>query len=796
MIVTKRDGRTEPVKFDKITARIEKQSYGLDTNWIFPQEIAQKVISGLYDGITTVELDILAAEMAASNSTRHPDYNILAGRLIVSLHHKQTEKSFSKTMKKLYEYINPKTNKPAPLVSEEIYKIIQKNASVLDSTIVQTRDFDLDYFAFKTLEKSYLLKTYGKPIERPQHMYMRVALGIHKDDLEAAIETYHDLSLKYYTHATPTLFNAGTPRPQLSSCFLLHMEDSIEGIQGTKTEMAHISKWAGGIGLDVSSLRSAGSYINGTGGTSKGIIPIARTINNEMLLWDQGGDKRKGSCALYMQPWHPDFMDFLELKKNNGKEEMRARDLFYAAWIPDIFMKQVEIDGDWHFLDPSECPELTETYGEEFEALYFKYIEEGKFVKKVKAQSVWNKILESQTETGGPYMLYKDSFNKKSNQKNIGIIRSSNLCCEISEVTDSETISNCNLASISLPSCLTKVGDKYSFDFYKLKELAAKLTRNLNRVIDVNYYAVEKAETTNKRDRPIGIGVQGLADVFILLGYPFDSLEARLLNKEIFETIYYGALEKSCELAQTDGPYMTFEASPLSEGKFQFDLWENTEIKHSGRWDWEKLRANIIEYGVTNSLFIAPMPTATTSQILGNNECFEPYTSNLYNRRVLAGEFIVVNKYLIKELIRLGVWDNSMRQYLMANDGSIQNIDGIPQETKDLYKTAYDIKQKVIIDMAADRAVYIDQSQSMNIFMSQPTPSKLSSMHFYGWKAGLKTGMYYLRSKAAVAPVKFTIDVKVTDTIKKGGVFEVQEEVYGQVCEFGDGSPDCNACGA
>jgi len=753
MLVTKRDGRLETSRPEKIMARIERLCYGLDMNYIDVFQICQKVIAGMYDKITTVELDNLAAETAASMTTKHPDYAILAARIAISNLQKETSKSFSNTMKRLYMYVDPKTGENASLLSKETYEVIRKNAALLDSAIIYDRDFNYDYFGFKTLERSYLLKINGKVVERPQHMLMRVAVGIHGEDVEAAIETYNLMSEKWFTHATPTLFNAGTPKPQLSSCFLLTMkEDSVEGIYDTLKQCAKISQSAGGIGLAIHNVRATGSYIKGTNGTSNGIVPMLRVFNDTARYIDQGGGKRKGAFAIYLEPWHADVFEFLQLKKNHGKEELRARDLFYALWIPDLFMKRVEADEEWSLFCPNEAPGLADCYGEEFEKLYEKYEKEGRARKVVKAQELWFEILESQTETGTPYMLYKDHANRKSNQKNLGTIKSSNLCTEIIEYTSPDEVAVCNLASIALPRFV----HDGKFDHQQLYEVTYVVTKNLNKVIDINYYPVEEARRSNLRHRPIGLGVQGLADAFIMLRTPFESEEAKGLNKDIFETIYFAAMTASKDLAKIHGPYETYQGSPISQGIFQFDMWG---VKpSSGRWDWEGLRKEILQYGVRNSLLIAPMPTASTSQILGNNECFEPYTSNIYTRRVLSGEFIVVNKHLLKDLIKLGLWNETMKNLIIQANGSIQQIPNIPQRIKDLYKTVWEISQKTIIDMAADRAPYICQSQSLNIHLQDPNFGKLTSMHFYAWKKGLKTGMYYLRTKAAADAIKFTVD--------------------------------------
>ena len=786
MLVIKRDQRKESVKFDKITARIEKLSYGLNTKYVKTIEIAKKVIDGIYDGVSTQELDELAAETAATLTTKHPDYAILAARISISNLHKTTSKSFSSTMKRLYTYINPKTGKNASLLSKEIYGIINKNASILDSSIIYDRDFSYDYFGFKTLEKSYLLKLKGLVVERPQHMLMRVAIGIHKENIDAAIETYNLLSEKWFTHATPTLFNAGTPKPQLSSCFLLTMkDDSIEGIYDTLKQCAKISQSAGGIGLSINNVRATASYINGTNGISNGIIPMLRNFDMTARYVDQGGGKRKGSFAIYIEPWHADIFEFLQLKKNHGKEELRARDLFYAMWIPDLFMKRVEANEEWSLFSPDEAKDLHETYGDDFEKLYTKYEKEGKARKSVKAQDLWFEILESQIETGNPYILYKDAANKKSNQKNLGTIKSSNLCTEIMEYTSPDEIAVCNLASIALNKF---VKDDMTYDHKKLYEITKVITKNLNKVIDVNYYPVEEARNSNMRHRPIGIGVQGLADTFILMRYAFDSKEAKKLNAEIFETIYFGAMEASMEIAKKDGTYESYKGSPVSKGIFQFDMWGITP--NSNRWDWTKLKQKVKKNGVRNSLLLAPMPTASTSQILGNNECFEPYTSNIYTRRVLSGEFIVVNKHLLKDLIKLNLWDDTMKDRLMEANGSIQNIKEIPESIKLLYRTVWEVSQKSIIDMAADRGAYICQSQSMNIHMQDATFGKLTSMHFHAWKKGLKTGLYYLRTKAAADAIKFTI---VKD--EKKSIEEKEKEQAAIECSV-DNKDDCEMCGS
>ena len=753
MLVVKRDGHRESVKFDKITARIEKLCYGLDPQHVNPVEVAMKVINGLYDGVTTQELDVLAAEVSATMATRHPDFSRLAARIAISNLHKLTSKSFSSTMKRLYQHVDAKTGQNAPLISKETWKVIHEHAAELDEAIIYDRDFSYDYFGYKTLERSYLMKVDGKIVERPQHLIMRVAVGIHGEDIPAAIETYNLMSEKWFTHATPTLFNAGTPKPQLSSCFLLTMkDDSIDGIYDTLKQCAKISQSAGGIGLSIHNVRAKGSYIKGTGGTSNGIVPMLRNFDMTARYVDQGGGKRKGSFAVYLEPWHADIFDFLELKKNHGKEEMRARDLFYALWIPDLFMQRVENNEMWSLFCPNEAPGLAEVWGEDFERLYEKYEKEGKFRRQVKAQDLWFEVMEAQIETGTPYMLYKDAANRKSNQKNLGTIKSSNLCTEIMEYTSPDEVAVCNLASLALPKFINEKG---VFDHQKLYEITKVVTKNLNKVIDVNYYPVEEAKNSNLKHRPIGIGVQGLADAFSMLRMPFDSPEAIELNKEIHETIYFGAMEASMELSKLNGPYESFKGSPVSKGIFQFDMWG---VNPSTRWDWTRLKQDVKQYGVRNSLLLAPMPTASTSQILGNNECFEPYTSNLYTRRTLSGDFILVNKHLMKDLMAQGLWSESMRQKLIASNGSVQNIPEIPQNLKDIYKTVWEISQKVIIDMAADRGAFICQSQSLNIHIKDPNFGKLTSMHFYAWKKGLKTGMYYLRSTAAADAIKFTLD--------------------------------------
>jgi ribonucleoside-diphosphate reductase alpha subunit len=789
MLVVKRDGRHESVKFDKITARIDKLSYGLDPAFVAPVEVAKKVIEGLYDGVSTQDLDNLAAEISATMTVKHPDYAKLAARIAISNLHKTTSKSFSNTMKWLYTYVDPKTGQNAPLVSKETYGIVKANAATLDSTIIYDRDFSYDYFGYKTLERSYLMRIDGKIVERPQHMLMRVAVGIHGENIEKAIETYNLLSEKWFTHATPTLFNAGTPKPQLSSCFLLTMkDDSIDGIYDTLKQTAKISQSAGGIGLSIHNVRAKGSYIKGTGGVSNGIVPMLRNFDMTARYVDQGGGKRKGSFAIYMEPWHADIFDFLDLKKNHGKEEMRARDLFYALWIPDLFMEKVENNEDWTLFCPNEAPGLADCYGDEFVKLYNKYVAEGRGRKTVKAQDLWFEVLESQIETGTPYMLYKDAANKKSNQKNLGTIKSSNLCTEIIEYTAPDEVAVCNLASLALPKFVNEETGKY--DFQALYNVTYVATMNLNKVIDVNYYPVEEAKNSNMRHRPIGIGVQGLADAFILMRMPFESAEAKKLNKDIFETIYFASMTASKDLAEVEGPYQTFKGSPVSKGIFQYDMWGVTP--DSGLWDWDSLKKEVKKYGVRNSLLVAPMPTASTSQILGNNECFEPYTSNIYTRRTLSGEFIIVNKHLMKDLIELGLWNDSMKNKLIAAKGSVQAIPEIPVEIKELYKTVWEISQKAIIDLSADRGAFICQSQSLNIHIQDPNFGKMTSMHFYAWKKGLKTGMYYLRSRAATDAIQFTVDKKAASTPT---ALEINQKAADMSCSI-DNPDDCEACGS
>ena len=794
MQVIKRNGKKESVKFDKITARIEKLCYGLNGRFVNAVDVAKKVIEGLYDGVATTELDNLAAETAAALTVKHPDYALLASRIAVSNLHKNTTKNFSKTMQLLHECRDSKTGKLLPLIAEDVWQIIYDNAELLDSTIIYDRDYGFDYFGFKTLEKSYLLKVDGKIVERPQHMYMRVAIGIHKDDIESAIKTYHLMSERWYTHGTPTLFNGGTPKPQMSSCFLLTMkDDSIDGIYDTLKQTAKISQSAGGIGLAIHNIRATGSYIGGTNGTSNGIIPMLKVFNDTARYVDQGGGKRKGAFAIYLEPWHADVFEFLDLRKNHGKEEMRARDLFYALWIPDLFMKRVEENGEWSLFCPNEAPGLPETWGKEFEKLYTQYEAEGKARKTIKAQDLWFAILDAQIETGTPYLLYKDAANGKSNQQNLGTIKSSNLCTEIMEYTSPDEIAVCNLASLALPRFVIN----QKFDYQRLYDVTYEATKNLNKIIDNNYYPVEEARKSNMRHRPIGLGVQGLADVFILLRLSFESDEAKKINKEIFETIYFAAMTASKDLAKVEGAYETYKGSPVSKAIFQFDMWN---VEPSLRWDWYTLKAEVLKYGVRNSLLVAPMPTASTSQILGNNECFEPYTSNIYVRRVLSGEFVVVNKHLLHDLVELNLWNDETKNSIISHNGSVQNIDGIPDNIKEIYKTVWEIKQRNLIDMAADRGAFICQSQSLNLFVDAPTTSKLTSMHFYAWRKGLKTGMYYLRSKAASQAVQFTVEKQGGKTVEPLiddkhdlVVVDIDPNLNGGTCSMEDGCVTCSS---
>ncbi|GJP52350.1 hypothetical protein CLOM_g11477 [Closterium sp. NIES-68] len=811
MYVVKRDGRKEAVHFDKITARLKKLSYGLSTEFCDPVLVSQKVCMGVYKGVTTAQLDELAAETAAGMTATHPDYALLAARIAVSNLHKKTKKSFSETVKDMYAHVNQESGLPAPLIADDVYEIIMKHAERLDSEVIYDRDFDYDYFGFKTLERSYLLKVNGKVVERPQHMLMRVAVGIHKADIEAAVKTYHLMSQRWFTHASPTLFNSGTPRPQLSSCFLVCMkEDSIEGIYDTLKECAVISKSAGGIGLSAHCIRAKGSYIRGTNGMSNGIVPMLRVFNDTARYVDQGGGKRKGAFAIYIEPWHSDVFDFLDLRKNHGKEENRARDLFYGLWIPDLFMKRVQSNMPWSLFCPNEAPGLADCWGEEFEALYLKYEREGRAKRVIPSQKLWFAICEAQIETGNPYMLFKDACNRKSNQQNLGTIKCSNLCTEIVEFTSPEETAVCNLVSLALPRFVREKGvpseahpskltgslnhHKRFFDFDKLGEITEVVTRNLNRVIDVNYYPTESARRSNMRHRPIGLGVQGLADAFILLGMPFDSPQARQLNRDIFETIYYHALRTSCQLAKEEGTYESYSGCPVSKGVLQPDMWGVTP---SDRWDWAALRADIAAQGLRNSLLVAPMPTASTSQILGNNECFEPYTSNIYSRRVLSGEFVVVNKHLLNDLTHLGLWSPDLKNELIYHNGSVEGLDEIPQFLRDLYKTVWEMKQRAIVDMAADRGAFIDQSQSLNIYMDAPTFGKLTSLHFYTWGKGLKTGMYYLRTRGAADAIKFTVDAEAVKKSQERRVkeAEMQARMAEMTCSL-ENRDGCVSCGS
>ena len=795
MQVVNRKGEREDVRFDAIHEKLRSLTHGLDPVWVDPGHVTKLTIEGLYDGVTTRELDQLAAETAASLASQHPDYSRLAARICVDDLHRSTKETFTDVITDLREYIDPESKKHAPLISEEVYSIIMENAEVLNNHVNYSRDHNYDYFGFKTLERSYLLRLNGEIAERPQHMLMRVAVGIHHGNIPKALETYDLMSQGYFTHATPTLFNSGTPTPQMSSCFLLTMQDdSLDGIYDTLKQCALISKSAGGIGLSIHHIRSKGSYIKGTNGESNGIVPMLRVFNDTARYVDQGGGKRKGSIAIYLEPWHPDILAFLDLKKNHGKEELRARDLFYALWTPDLFMERVEQNADWSFFCPNECPGLQDAYGADFKALYEKYESEGLARETLPARTVWDKVVESQIETGTPYMLYKDAANEKSNQKNLGTIRSSNLCTEIMEYTAKDEVAVCNLASIALNKYVDL--ENSTFNHQLLYDVTYHATGNLNRVIDVNYYPVEEARNSNMRHRPIGLGVQGLADTFALLQLPFESPQARALNKEIFETIYFAACTASKDAAIAEGAYSTFQGSPASKGELQFDLWGMND--HSGRWDWTTLKGEIIEHGMRNSLLLAPMPTASTSQILGNNECFEAFTSNLYVRRTLSGEFIVLNKHLVRDLIALDLWSLNMKDEILRHKGSIQAIEGIPEHIKALYKTTWEIKQRHVLDMAADRGAYVDQSQSMNIHMVDANPAKVTSMHFYGWKQGLKTGMYYLRTKAAADAIQFTVEAKKGEDQTVGGLADRAEEISSLeaiACSL-DTPDDCLSCGS
>ena len=795
MQIVKRDGRREPIDFDRMVDFVSRYAYQLDTDYINPNQVAKRAFEGAFDGITIVDLIQLTVETAASMTSKHPDYGLLAGRLAVSELHVNTSDSFSNTVEKMYYYKNPKTGENAPMISREIYDIVKKNAIDLDNSIDYSKDYSYDYFGYKTLERTYLLKIDGKSVERPQHLLMRVALGIHKNDLNSAKTTYKLMSEKWFTHASPTLFNAGTPKPQLSSCFLLTMQDdSINGIYDTLKQCALISQSGGGIGLSIHDIRAKGSYIKGTNGTSNGIVPMLRVFNDTARYVDQGGGKRKGAFAMYIEPWHGDIFEFLDLKKNHGKEEMRARDLFLAIWMPDMFMQRVEDDGDWPLFDPHECPGLSDSHSEEFNKLFLKYEKEGRALRTVKAQDLWFAILDSQIETGTPYILYKDAANSKSNQQNLGTIKSSNLCAEILEYTSKDEVAVCNLASIALNMFVNE--EERTYDFNKLYEVAYQVTINLDKVVDVNYYPIPEARNSNMRHRPVGLGVQGLADTFIMMRQSFESDEAKQLNKDIFETIYFAAVTASKDIAKREGAYETFKGSPMSKGQFQFDMWNVTP---STRWNWEALRGEVVEHGVRNSLLTALMPTASTSQILGNNECIEPYTSNMYTRRVLSGEFVLVNKHLVKDLIRRDLWNDDMRNKIIASNGSVAHIPEVPTDIKELYKTVWEIKQKRILELAADRGSYVDQTQSMNVFMEDANFAKLTSMHFYAWKSGLKTGIYYLRTKAAADPIKFTVDQQYINMSKESTAAvnekpKVNAEGDDLFCDLDD--EDCVACGS
>ena len=795
MQVVNRKGEREDVRFDAILEKLTTLSEGLNSKWVDPGHVTKLTIEGLYDGVTTRELDQLAAETAASLASQHPEYSRLAARICVDDLHRATKDSFTDVITDLREYIDPESGKHAPLISEEVFDVIMEHADVLNNHIDYSRDNNYDYFGFKTLERSYLLRLNGEIAERPQHMLMRVSVGIHYNNIPRALETYDLMSQGYFTHATPTLFNSGTPMPQMSSCFLLTMQDdSLDGIYDTLKQCALISKSAGGIGLSIHHVRSKGSYIKGTNGTSNGIVPMLRVFNDTARYVDQGGGKRKGSIAVYLEPWHPDILQFLDLKKNHGKEELRARDLFYAMWTPDLFMERVEQNADWSFFCPNECPGLQDVYGDEFKTMFEDFERRGLARETVPARTIWDKIVESQIETGTPYMLYKDAANNKSNQKNLGTIRSSNLCTEIMEYTAKDEVAVCNLASIALPKFVNMSTGE--FDHQKLFDVTYHATGNLNRVIDVNYYPVEEARNSNMRHRPIGLGVQGLADTFAMLEMNFDGAEARSLNKEIFETIYYAACTASKDAAIAEGPYSTFKGSPASKGVLQFDLWGMNE--HSGRWDWSSLKEEIVEHGMRNSLLVAPMPTASTSQILGNNECFEAFTSNLYVRRILSGEFVVLNRHLVRDLIKEDLWSIEMKNEILRHKGSIQAIANIPEKIRNLYKTTWEISQRHVLDMAADRGAYIDQSQSLNIHMVDANPAKVTSMHFYGWKQGLKTGMYYLRTKAAADAIQFTLESKSKDDQTVGGLAERAEDVDSLeaiACSL-DTPDDCLMCGS
>lgn len=795
MKILKRNERYEAVKFDKILGRIKKQTYGL-SDTIDAHVVSKVVIEGLYDGVSTVELDKLAAETAFSLSKDHPDYAILAGRIAISALHKRVKKPFSETIDDLYNYIHPKTNERAGMIADDVYAFIKKHSTELNEAIVFDRDFNHDYFGFKTLEKSYLLKIDGLVAETPQHMWMRVACGIWNGNVEEVIKTYDLMSQGYFTHASPTLFNSGTKRPQLSSCFLLTMsEDSLECITDTWKDMAYISKNAGGIGIDVGNIRARGSYIKGTNGTSNGLLPMIQVINQMMRYIDQGGQKRKGSAAIYVPITHPDVEDIIDIRKTHGSEDMRARDLFPAMWVNDLFMRRVEADEDWTFMSPDECPGLNDVYDEQigsgsFTDLYTRYEQAGRGKKKIKARELMAKIIEAQIETGTPYMVFKDTANRRSNQKNVGVIKSSNLCVEIYEVANENETAVCNLASIALPKYLKQVrGHKeYVFDHQSLFEVAYQITKNLNRVIDVNFYPTEKTKTSNMKMRPISIGVQGLADVFARLKIAFDSEEAKQLNKEIFQTIYFATLSASTHLAKLDGAYKSFKGSPAAEGILQYHMAGLTNEDLNDRWDWSKLIEDIKSNGLRNSLHIGLMPTSSTSNILGNNECFEPFTSLIYLRTTLSGKFAIVNKHLVRDLTEIGLWNTKIRDQIILNDGSIQSIVDIPDEIKNIYKNAWEIKQRVLIDMAADRGAFVDQGQSMNLFMANANVAKISSALFHAWKSGLKTGSYYIHTKSVMSANKgLAMDIKKE--------VENQSNIEGVACSL-DSPEDCISCGS
>jgi ribonucleoside-diphosphate reductase alpha chain len=806
MKVLKRDGHLETLRLDKITNRIKKQTYGLDTDFVDSMEVATKVVAGIYDGISSNELDTLAAETAAALTYVHPDYSILGARIAITRLHKTTQKSFSDTIEHLYTYIDPKTNKPAGLISDETYQAVMKHKNVLNESVIHDRDLNFDYFGFKTLERSYLLKTHGQVAETPQHMYMRVAVGIWGNNINQVLKTYELLSTHKMTHATPTLFNAGTKRPQLSSCFLLMMDDdSIKGIYKTLSDVAAISQNAGGIGLAIHNVRATGSYIRGTNGTSNGIVPMLRVFNETARYVDQGGGKRKGSFAIYLEPWHADIEDWLDLRKNHGKEERRARDLFLALWTPDLFMKRVEEDGDWTLFCPSEIgTPLWEMHGAEFEENYTRLEAEGRGRQVVKARQLWQKVLEAQIETGTPYILFKDAANHKSNQKNLGTIKSSNLCTEIMEYTSKDEQAVCNLASIPVNQFVTlgkRTGKlkkpSAEYDYQALYDVAYQTTLNLNQVIDVNFYPTEETRNSNMKHRPIGIGIQGLADLFAVMGLPFSGEEAQQMNADIFETIYFAAMTASVDLAKKEGAYESFEGSPLSQGEFQFNLWGFKDDQLSGRWDWAKLRKAVMKHGARNSLLLAPMPTASTAQIMGNNEAFEPFTSNIYTRRTLSGEFVLVNKHLIKDLIALDLWSDQMRMQIIKANGSVQGIQEIPQEIRDVYKTVWEIKQKDIIDMSAARGKFICQSQSLNLFIKDVNTAKLTSAHFHSWRSGLKTGMYYLRTESANDAIQsLGVDISKLKAPEPVKLTEIYEENLDNISCSLDNPEDCIACGS